>query len=46
VGALAGGYFYDVVGMTVLFRIITIVALFGLGVFILASRLKENTGGT
>jgi PPP family 3-phenylpropionic acid transporter len=44
VGALAGGYFYDMVGVTVLFRIITIVTLLGLGVFILASRLKEDTG--
>ena len=42
VGAFAGGYFYDTVGMHVLFRIITIVALFGFGVFILASRLKED----
>ncbi len=45
VGALAGGYFYDMVGITVLFRIITIVALFGLGVLIFASRLKEDTRG-
>jgi PPP family 3-phenylpropionic acid transporter len=44
VGALAGGYFYDTVGMTILFRIITVVTLLGLGVFILASRLKEGTG--
>lgn len=43
VGAIAGGYFYDTVGMTVLFRIITIVGLVGLGVFILASRLQEDT---
>jgi predicted MFS family arabinose efflux permease len=46
VGALAGGYFYDMVGMTVLFRIITLVALFGFGVFIFASSQKENTGRT
>ena len=46
VGALAGGYFYDVVGMSVLFRIITGVTLLGLGVFILASRLKEDAGVT
>lgn len=44
VGAFAGGYFYDMVGMTILFRIITIVALLGFGVFILAHRMKEDTG--
>jgi PPP family 3-phenylpropionic acid transporter len=44
VGALVGGYFYDVVGMAVLFRIITIVTLLGLVVFILARRFKNETG--
>lgn len=44
VGAVVGGYFYDMVGMAVLFRIITIVTLFGLGVFIIASRFKNETG--
>jgi PPP family 3-phenylpropionic acid transporter len=42
VGALVGGYFYDVLGMAILFRIITIVTLLGLGVFIIASRFKEG----
>jgi|GEM_PF-165818 len=46
VGALMGGYFYDMVGMTVLFRIITVMTLVGLGVFIIASRYKGNTKRT
>lgn len=44
VGALVGGYFYDVLGMAALFRIITIVTLLALGVFIIASRFKNKTG--
>jgi PPP family 3-phenylpropionic acid transporter len=45
VGALVGGYLYDVVGMAIVFRIITIVTLFGLGVFMLTIRLGGDTGG-
>jgi PPP family 3-phenylpropionic acid transporter len=40
VGSLVGGYFYDTVGMIVLFRIITVLTLVGFGVFILATRYK------
>jgi PPP family 3-phenylpropionic acid transporter len=43
VGALIGGYFYDTVGMIVLFRIITVLTLVGFGVFILATRHKVDT---
>ena len=42
VGSLLGGYFYDTVGMIVLFRIITVLTIVGFGVFILATRYKVD----
>ena len=43
VGALVGGYFYDTVGMIVLFRIITVLTIVGFGIFILSTRHKADT---
>ena len=44
VGALAGGYLYDTVGMTTLFRIFSMVTVAGLAVFWLSTRGVGKVG--
>lgn len=45
-GALVGGYLYDVVGISNMFRILSLVALIGLAVFWLGNRSQNKTDVT
>jgi len=46
IGALIGGYFYDTVGMTTLFRILCAITIVGLSVFLFISKPREKAGIT
>ena len=46
IGALIGGYFYDTVGMTTLFRILCAITIVGLSVFLFASKPRDEAGIT
>ncbi len=41
-GAMAGGYFYDTVGMMTLFRILSLIAVIGLAMFWLSGASEEE----
>jgi PPP family 3-phenylpropionic acid transporter len=45
-GAMIGGYFYDTVGFAALFRVLSILTVFGLGVFLIADRIKVDSSKT